>query len=116
MLSVSTEPSTFSIDCKQESRIIKMLFTLSMWPILFDDIPGAFETSYQTGPLDLREDSFYESRKDAIEVHLTEIQAGKAPNFIQATDDAERPSKTFAVGVNWEYPCQDLMEIAEVSR
>jgi Fanconi-associated nuclease 1 len=36
-----------------ESSILTTLFCLLLWPVLFHPLPGAFETPYQTAPLDL---------------------------------------------------------------
>ncbi|NXA49938.1 FAN1 nuclease, partial [Nothocercus julius] len=50
------------------------LFGLLMWDIIFmDDIPDVFRNCYQTFPLDLYTDSFYEKRQDAIEARLQQL-------------------------------------------
>ncbi|WRT64402.1 uncharacterized protein IL334_001334 [Kwoniella shivajii] len=97
-----------------ESSILTTLFTLLMWPILFSPLPGAFETPYQTAPLDLGEDTFAPSRSTAIEKRLEEMSmTTKALQMLQETDERERPKSTWAVGVNWEYGYNDLREILE---
>lgn len=92
------------------------IFTLLFWPVLFDfTIPGAFETSFQTGPLDLVHDTFYSSRKEAIEERLRLIEEGHAEAFIIEADERERPLKTWAAGVRWDdFSLEDVLGIAEV--
>ncbi|WWC58851.1 uncharacterized protein I303_101396 [Kwoniella dejecticola CBS 10117] len=97
-----------------ESSILTTLFTLLMWPILFLPLPGAFETPYQTAPLDLGEDTFAPSRSEAIEKRLEEMsKTSKALHMLAEVDERERPKATWAVGVNWEYSSEDLKEILE---
>ncbi|WWC86489.1 uncharacterized protein L201_001366 [Kwoniella dendrophila CBS 6074] len=97
-----------------ESSILTTLFTLLMWPILFSPLPGAFETPYQTAPLDLGEDTFAPSRAQAIETRLEEMsRTKKALEMLNEVYERERPKGTWAVGVNWEYSSEDLKEILE---
>ncbi|KAK2524495.1 Fan1 [Columba guinea] len=50
------------------------LYGILMWDIIFmDDIPDVFRNSYQTFPLDLYTDSFYENRRDVIEARLLQL-------------------------------------------
>ncbi|KAG5653529.1 hypothetical protein H0H81_012470 [Sphagnurus paluster] len=95
-----------------ETRILTTIFALLFWDIIFADVPGAFETKYQTAPLDLAEDSFYRARKQAIETRLKEIQdKSRAQELLRRHDDAHRDKKTFCVGVQWDM-CeqQDLLD------
>ncbi|WWD17625.1 hypothetical protein CI109_102066 [Kwoniella shandongensis] len=97
-----------------ESSILTTLFTLLMWPVLFHPLPGAFETPYQTAPLDLGEDTFAPSRLDLIEARLEAMSKTKtALEMLRETDSRERPRGTWAVGVNWEYGAEDLEELLE---
>ncbi|OCF54335.1 fanconi-associated nuclease 1 [Kwoniella mangroviensis CBS 10435] len=97
-----------------ESSILTTLFSLLMWPILFSPLPGAFETPYQTAPLDLGEDTFAPSRSAAIERRLEEMSSTAAAlDMLSEVDERERPRGTWAVGVNWEYSADDLREILE---
>ena len=50
-----------------------------MWDIIFMDKPGAFETDFQSCPLDMFEDSFYFAREAEIEARVEEIKNGKPP-------------------------------------
>lgn len=97
-----------------ESSILTTLFTLLIWPVLFHPLPGAFETSYQTAPLDLGEDTFAPSRRELLEGRLAEMSKTKrALELLREVDNRERPRGTWAVGVNWEYEKEDLEEILE---
>ena len=91
------------------------LFALLFWDIIFADIPGAFETPYQTAPLDLMEDSFYYARKELVEARLAEVKQGSAKAILESHDDKYREKNTWCVGVRWDI-CekQDLLEIVEV--
>nr|XP_020479354.1 fanconi-associated nuclease 1 [Monopterus albus] len=56
-----------------EGSTFSTLFALLMWDIIFmEGIPDVFRNQYQTCPLDLHTDCFYENRKEAIDsrVHL----------------------------------------------
>lgn len=93
-----------------------MLFALLFWDILFDSVPGAFETPYQCAPLDLVDDTFYFARQDKIEARLKDIEQGKGPEFVNKHDAAHRERNNLCVGVNWErYGRQELLEIVNVS-
>lgn len=78
-------------------------------------MPGAFETPYQSAPLDMAEDAFYYMRKDLIEARLTEIKDGQAREILERHDSKYREKETWCVGVRWDI-CErtDLVEILEV--
>ena len=59
-----------------ENSIVTTLFALLFWDILFLDVPGVFNSKYQTSPLDLGSICFYESRKQEISNLLQEIRNG----------------------------------------
>lgn len=99
-----------------EGRILCTIFGLLFWDILFADVPGAFETPYQSAPLDIAEESFYHAREELIERRLTEIMNGQARQIMEVVDDKYRENKTWGVGVRWDsFGKQDLLEIAHVS-
>jgi Fanconi-associated nuclease 1 len=105
--------NVLSVHC--ETRVIAMLFGLLFWDIIFASVPGAFETAYQTAPLDIAEDSFYHSRKDLMEKRLSDIAAGEAVNLIRGVDSMHRPSGTWCVGVRWDlFSSEDLVDIVTV--
>lgn len=106
---------TISDRFHSESRVLTMIFALLFWDIIFADIPGAFETPYQTAPLDIAEETFYYARKEMIDRRLEEIKEGQAQEILEQHDDAYREKSTWCVGVQWDL-CgkQDLLEIVEV--
>lgn len=65
-------------------------------------VDGAFETHYQTCPLDLCEDTFFAARKDAIALRLSEIEGGKAIAYLKKHDSEHRAAKPCVVGVRWD--------------
>ncbi|NXT50491.1 FAN1 nuclease, partial [Pluvianellus socialis] len=62
-----------------EGSTFMTLYGILMWDIIFmDNIPDVFRNSYQTFPLDLYTDSFYENRRDAIEARLQQLHAASS--------------------------------------
>jgi Fanconi-associated nuclease 1 len=104
------------ISFHSESSILTTLFALLFWPILYKDIPGAFETPYQLAPLDLGDDSFYQSRRDDIEDRLERMtRKGEALKMLREADGRERDRGTLGIGVRWDFGREDLEEIVQVS-
>lgn len=98
-----------------EGNILSTIWGLLFWDILFSPVPGAFETPYQSAPLDIATECFYFSRKEAIERRLHEIKEGKAPDIIAEVDDKYRENNTMCVGVRWnDFTKQELVEIVTV--
>lgn len=85
------------------------------WDIIFSPVPGAFETQFQAGPLDMLEDSFYLARRESFETRLREIREGKAKEYLTRHDDRYRPKQTMCIGLRWDV-CEQkqLLEILEV--
>lgn len=97
-----------------ESSILTTLFALLLWPVLFCPLRGAFETPYQTAPLDLGEDTFSASRSELLESRLKAMsKTSVALEMLDEVDRRERPKGTWAVGVHWEFPAEDLKEVLE---
>lgn len=92
-----------------ETRIIATLFGILFWDIIFLPIPGAFETPFQTAPLDIAEDSFYHARRDPIEIRLKELEDGRGEEIVKQVEAEHRARKTWCVGVDW-----DLVEEGEI--
>ncbi|KAG9020285.1 hypothetical protein FS842_007431, partial [Serendipita sp. 407] len=77
-------------------------------------VPGAFETPYQTAPLDLVMDTFYTSRKEVIDARLKQILNGDALVFADKTDSEHRKDRTFFVGGKWDaFERHEILEILE---
>ncbi|KAF8205535.1 hypothetical protein K438DRAFT_1963974 [Mycena galopus ATCC 62051] len=96
--------------------LLTTLFTLLFWDIIFMPVAGAFETDFQTCPLDMCEGTFLPSRRDPIELRLCEIKDGHAVEFVKLHDSEHRNSNVAAVGVRWDLcPREDLVEVAKDS-
>ncbi|NWI61789.1 FAN1 nuclease, partial [Calyptomena viridis] len=64
------------------------LYGILMWDIIFmDDIPDVFRNSYQTSPLDLYTDSFYENRRDVIEARLQQLHSASSETLAELIAD-----------------------------
>ncbi|KAJ6526283.1 hypothetical protein DFH09DRAFT_1371718 [Mycena vulgaris] len=82
--------------------VFTTLFTLIFWDIIFMPVVGAFETHFQTCPLDLCDDTFVTSRMDAIASRLSEIEGGNAVHYLEKHDGQYREAAPRAVGVRWD--------------
>ncbi|OXB82066.1 UNVERIFIED_CONTAM: hypothetical protein H355_004149 [Colinus virginianus] len=64
------------------------LYGILMWDIVFmDGIPDVFRNSYQTFPLDLYTDFFYENRRDVIEDRLQQLHAASSETLANLVAD-----------------------------
>jgi Fanconi-associated nuclease 1 len=97
-----------------EGRLARTLFAYLFYDVLFTYIPNVFQTPFQTCPLDLHTDAFYPSRLSEINHRLLEISNGRAPSLIQQIWDAHHERQTCVVGLDWTYPIDDLVEIAQL--
>ncbi|KAI3511622.1 hypothetical protein L1887_18778 [Cichorium endivia] len=82
-----------------ESGIWLTVFGLLMWDVIFSDVPNVFLTRFQTSPLDLDTDYFYEARKNIIETVLVKIQQGMGEEILITS--WELHFGTACRGVNW---------------
>ncbi|KAJ7171924.1 hypothetical protein C8R46DRAFT_1084252 [Mycena filopes] len=82
--------------------LLTTLFTLLFWDIIFMPVEGAFETPFQTCPLDLCEDTFLSARQDAIDGRLNEMRAGRAVDILKKHDAEHRVARKTVVGVRWD--------------
>ncbi|XP_053318103.1 fanconi-associated nuclease 1 [Spea bombifrons] len=80
------------------------LYGLLMWDIIFmEGIPDVFRNSYQAYPLDLYTDSFFESRREAIETRLQLIQESSTETLIQLIADVWKAHEgETAAMISWE--------------
>ncbi|KAF9532855.1 VRR-NUC domain-containing protein [Crepidotus variabilis] len=92
-----------------ETTLLKTLFGLLFWDIIYADVPGAFDTPYQICPLDLFHDSFYRARKDKIEKRSKELQQGKAAEILERHDDELRARACLNVAVKWELCTKEVL-------
>ncbi|KFR02136.1 Fanconi-associated nuclease 1, partial [Nipponia nippon] len=64
------------------------LYGILMWDIIFmDDIPDVFRNSYQTFPLDLYTDHFYENRRAVIEARLQQLHTASSETLAKLIAD-----------------------------
>lgn len=57
-----------------EGGIVRMLFGLFFWEVMFADVEDVFQSPYQTYPLDLSTSWFVKNRKQWIEDLLKQIK------------------------------------------
>jgi fanconi-associated nuclease 1 len=97
-----------------EGGILRTLFGLLFYDILFAYVPNVFQTAYQTCPLDLHTDAFYGARVSEINRRIVEIGNGEAERLLKQTWKRECERKTCVVGVRWEeYELEHLLEIVK---
>lgn len=66
-----------------EGGIWCTIFSLLLWPALFQPLPNVFRTPFQTAPLDLGFPGFYESRKSTIDQILHDVRQGNGPFLVE---------------------------------
>ena len=96
-----------------EGGILRTLFALLFYDVLFAYVPNVFQTQYQTCPLDLHTDAFYPTRLSELNARLAEISNGDAARIIGETWDREVEKKTCVVGLRWDaFTREEMVEIA----
>ncbi|KAL6236756.1 hypothetical protein BDW75DRAFT_105150 [Aspergillus navahoensis] len=96
-----------------EGGILRTLFAYLFYDIIFTYIPNVFQTIFQTCPLDLHTDAFYPSRASEINHRLVQITNGDAPSLIRSVHAKYSERQPCAIGLDWSFPLEDLLEIAE---
>lgn len=118
-----------------------MLFGMLFFDILFAPVEGAFETRYQSEPLDLRSDAFFigwqpfyfdfhffywcrvadvrgptnKVRHNLIWERLAQIRDGDTAALLLRVDQQERQKGTWCVGVRWDaFSTEEIQDIASV--
>jgi hypothetical protein len=81
---------------------------------IFAPIPGAFETPFQSAPLDIFEDIFYSARQELIDQRLAALENGEARDLLEQVLTRERPHRTVCIGVDWDFEPGDLLAITDV--
>ncbi|XP_059714158.1 fanconi-associated nuclease 1 isoform X2 [Haemorhous mexicanus] len=79
------------------------LYGILMWDIIYmDGIPDVFRNSYQTSPLDLYTDSFYENRRAVIEARLQQFHTASSEMLAELVADVWTTQEGKAAAlVNW---------------
>ena len=96
-----------------EGGIMRTLFALLFYDVLFAYVPHVFQTAFQTCPLDLHSDGFFPARAAAIEHRLVAISNGEAGGILAAVWDAHAERETCVVGLDWSFAREDLVEIVD---
>ncbi|KAJ5698322.1 hypothetical protein N7462_000327 [Penicillium macrosclerotiorum] len=99
-----------------EGGIVRTLFGLLFYDILFTYVPNVFQTPFQTCPLDLHTDVFYLSRASEINHRLVEITNGDAERIIREIHSRESAAQPCAIGIDWSFEPDDLIEIVQCFR
>ncbi|XP_040893434.1 fanconi-associated nuclease 1 isoform X2 [Toxotes jaculatrix] len=87
-----------------EGSTFSTLFGLLMWDIIFiEGIPDVFRNPYQTCPLDLYTDCFYENRKEAIDSRVQLLSEASVDTLHSMLEDVwtSQEGKVCSL-VNWE--------------
>uniref|UniRef100_A0A667WKV5 Fanconi-associated nuclease n=1 Tax=Myripristis murdjan TaxID=586833 RepID=A0A667WKV5_9TELE len=87
-----------------EGATFSTLFGLLLWDIIFiDGIPDVFRNPYQTCPLDLFTDCFYENRKEAIDSRVEVLCEASVETLHSMLEDVwtSQEGKVCAL-LNWE--------------
>ncbi|KAL4760819.1 fanconi-associated nuclease 1 [Aspergillus foveolatus] len=96
-----------------EGGILRTLFAYLFYDIIFTYIPNVFQTIFQSCPLDLHTDAFYPSRASEINHRLVQIANGDATSLIRSVHARYSETQPCAIGLDWSFPLEDLLEIAE---
>ena len=86
-----------------ESGVFRTLFALLLWDETFDArVPAAFLTPWQQAPLDIAADTFYASRRAALDARLAALRAA-SPAALARTVAASYTAHrgTACLGVAW---------------
>ncbi|XP_059190324.1 fanconi-associated nuclease 1 [Centropristis striata] len=87
-----------------EGSTFSTLFALLLWDIIFmEGIPDVFRNPYQTCPLDLYTDCFYENRKDAIDSRVQLLSESSVETLRDMLEDVwtSQEGKVCSL-VSWE--------------
>ncbi|XP_061825716.1 fanconi-associated nuclease 1 isoform X2 [Nerophis lumbriciformis] len=87
-----------------EGSTFSTLFALLLWDIIFmDGISDVFRNPYQTCPLDLYTDCFYENRKEAVESRVQLLKEASVETLHAMLEDVWTSQKgKVCACVNWE--------------
>jgi hypothetical protein len=96
-----------------ENLILPALYNIFLWEIIYyDKVPYAFQSPFQTFPLDLFTYDFYTSRKDLINNRLQEISEYTIPQmklYIDTIYLSKKNTKTVFIIWNHMYNEKDLI-------
>ncbi|KAJ8902989.1 hypothetical protein NDN08_006306 [Rhodosorus marinus] len=96
-----------------EGSIVRALFPLLMWDVLFCNVPDVFRTPFQDAPLDLGTEDFYLSRRELIDTRLDVLVGMSRDNLEQETRDVwGREQGVRCRGLTWKDSQVHLPEMA----
>jgi Fanconi-associated nuclease 1 len=96
-----------------EGRLVRTLFGILFYDVLFEYVPNVFQTAFQTCPLDLHTDAFYPARFSEIAHQLARLSNGDAMAIFRDVWDRLFERQVCVVGVDWTFAKEDLEEILE---
>ena len=96
-----------------ENSLVSTLFGLLLWDALFAPVPGMFQHPFQDAPLDLRGETFYEHRREAIDDRLAELDHADIATEVIAAHAAHHPRR--CRGVAWDAYDVDTLARAAVA-
>ncbi|KAI1909626.1 hypothetical protein LOZ65_006499 [Ophidiomyces ophidiicola] len=99
-----------------EGGILRTLFGLLFYDVIFTYVPNVFQTPFQTCPLDLHTDAFYSCRISEINRRLAQISNGEAQGILEQVHKRECEKQTCAIGIDWSFELSDLLEIVQCFR
>lgn len=94
-----------------EGRLLRTLFALLYYDVLFVYIPNVFQTEFQTCPLDLHSDAFYPSRMSEVNARSNDLSNGLAEEILVRVWQGHCEKRTCVVGLDWSYELDDLREV-----
>jgi hypothetical protein len=92
-----------------ENHLLRALFGLAFWDVIFHPLKGVFHHPYQHGPADLFRTEFREARASLIETRLDEIATGEIEPILDTYDEKQGLANAL---VNWRHLDRDLVSRA----
>lgn len=95
-----------------ENALFRALFGLLFWEVVFAPVKGMFQHRFQTGPLDLASEHFYENRRELVAARLEELRGASLGREVAVAFESHRGLTNAFVG--WElYTAEELVRAAD---
>ena len=95
-----------------ENALFRALFGLLFWDVIFAPVPGTFQHRFQSGPLDLASEHFYESRRSLIVARLETLRGADLGRMV--SDRFERYHGVANALIGWHsYTAEELARAAD---
>lgn len=86
-----------------EGSTISSLCLLSLWDHIYDEtVPSVFQSPFQDRPLDWGSKSFYESRKNKMEAHFSELLCTDVMSVASKLNELKHKYGHITSVINWE--------------